>query len=71
MVYARELMPLLQLLQRQRLLAVQGQPLPAELLTSLDDCLVEAAFRQAGFVLGFHVARQLMLGEIAAKELSQ
>jgi methyl-accepting chemotaxis protein len=35
-VYARELMPLLQLLQRQRLLAVQGQPLPAELAKAIE-----------------------------------
>jgi hypothetical protein len=43
----------------------------AELLTALDDCLVEAAFRQAGFVIGFEVCRQLILGEIDLETLQK
>lgn len=41
----------------------------AALLDRIDDCLVEDSFRQAGFVLGFQVCRQLMLGEIDIERL--
>jgi hypothetical protein len=36
----------------------------AKLLTEIDDCLAEDAFRQAGFVVGFEVCRRLLLGEL-------
>lgn len=36
----------------------------AALIGKLDDCLVESAFSEAGFVLGFEVCRQLLLGEL-------
>ena len=44
----------------------------AKLLDELDhDCLVEAALRQAGFVMGFVVCRQLRLGEIQLEDLTK
>jgi methyl-accepting chemotaxis protein len=53
-VYGRELMPLLQLLQRQRLLAVQGQPQPGELAKAIEaqSAKLAAAEKQLGADLG-------------------
>jgi hypothetical protein len=36
----------------------------ASLLNQIDNCLVESAFRDAGFVVGFEVCRHLLLGEL-------
>jgi hypothetical protein len=36
----------------------------AALLDQIDNCLVEWAFREAGFVVGFEVCRHLLLGEL-------
>ena len=36
----------------------------ASLLDQIDNCLVESAFRDAGFVVGFEVCRHLLLGEL-------
>jgi hypothetical protein len=43
----------------------------AELLDRIEDNLVEAAFRQAGFVVGFEVCRALLLGELDLKALQK
>jgi hypothetical protein len=43
----------------------------ASLLKRLDNCLVETAYRDAGFIVGFEVCRHLLLGEIDLEALQR
>jgi hypothetical protein len=44
----------------------------ANLFSQLDDfAIIEEAFRRAGFVLGFNVCRQLLLGELDIEALKK
>jgi hypothetical protein len=43
----------------------------AKLLDEMDNCFAEDAFRRAGFVVGFEVCRQILLGELDPNALEQ